>query len=406
MNITNKLVTGFFQSVIKAPLRPEDLSEAAKEVLARINLLEVFLEARIFSPERLWHEFFDNLSAELGSTVQVVAALAELQCSDEDILGLFEIIGYSAKQKTEVLSAAGWSDNRIVAAIFMANNTGEFSYKQKDRADIEVLNFLLASGLNKTRVIAALHDNDCLYPRVLHLLRQRGWSDFDLFQSIIEAGCFNKRTYNILIGLRDKKKQPLWDNAKFMRLMDESGLPDHKMVSLFIGAAVGLDRIYELGERFGWSQGRIVCAYVQAGLPPGIIATTYVEAAKRKIKDVPKASPAELAVEIKASKVIAIKLLEQMTGTDFDVVRELGEQDWPNSDIIDYLLAAEWTPERIIRAMKQSGLTEFYLRRAIKKLADEYEYRVNDYWDDEAVDFWDDLLRQEFPVDEQLAARF
>ncbi|MFA5020703.1 MAG: hypothetical protein WC517_01425, partial [Patescibacteria group bacterium] len=305
MNIPDKLVAGSFRSVVKAFLRPEDLSEAAKEVLARINLLEVFLEARIFSSERLWRDFFEKMSAELGSMSQVIITLTELQCSDEDILGLLGIIGFSSEQKAEALSAAGWSDNRIVAAIFMANNTGEFSYKQKDRADIEVLNFLLASGLNKARVIAALHDNDCLYPRVLHLLRQRGWSDFDLFQSIIAAECFNKRTYNILIGLRDKKKQLLWDDAKFMRLMDELGLLDHKRISLFIGTAIGLNRIYELSERFGWSQGRIVCAYAQAGLSPGVIATTYVEAAKRKIKDVPKASPAELAGEIKAIKIIA-----------------------------------------------------------------------------------------------------
>ncbi|MFA5020897.1 MAG: hypothetical protein WC517_02435, partial [Patescibacteria group bacterium] len=75
--------------------------------------------------------------------------------------------------------------------------------------------------------------------------------------------------------------------------------------------------------------------------------------------------------------------------------------------IIDYLLAAEWAPDRIIRAMKQSGWTEFYLRRVIQKLADDYEYRrTNDYWDDEAVQFWDGLLRQEFSEDDRLAIRF
>ena len=346
------------------------------------------------------------MSAELGSTAQVIMTLTELQCSDEDILGLLEIIRYSTEQKVEVLSTAGWSDNRIIAAVSVNSNTSEFNYRQKDQTDVKVLNFLLASELSKTRIMAALHYNNCLYPRVLHLLRKRGWSELDTFQSIVEAECFNKRTYNILIGLRDKNKHPLWDDVKFMRLMDELALSDSKRISFFIGTAIGLERIYKLFEKFGWSPGRIISAFLEAGVTPGVIVTTYILTVKDKLRVNKDLSRTQLAIEIKASKIIAVKLLEQMAGADFDVVRELDEQDWTNLDIIDYLLTAEWTPERIIHAMKQLGRTEFYLARAIQELVDGYECRTNDYWDDEVIQFWTELLRQEFSEDEQLVARF
>jgi len=383
---------------------PEIISHEARiAAQASIYRMENLVENRVYSRERVWREFLDRTSKQLGSSVRTIGLLADLGYADQQILELLKVSAYSNKQIAALLGQAGWSDARMAAAVMWLKDIGQYEYCGEGQADIDALDFLLSSGIGDSRVIAAMARINCFSRKAVCRLVSRGWSELRLFQAIVEGGCFDNRSYQMLLGPKDKRGESPWNDSKFLDLMSQWGKSDGEKVALFRGAGKVLRQIYQLCSELGWPQDRIIAAFVEAGHSPGDIACAYDGFAKTSLAARPEygstrsSDYSRIEAEKESIKITVVTMLEKMMSSDGGVVAEFCDHEWPNSMIIDYLLAARWTPERIIVAMLEIGWTEYFITKMLNEAAEEFEFKRSNYWEKEQIDLWKSILRRQFP---------
>jgi len=401
-------------------LPPVLAGQAKLKAQEAIYRLEDLVKEKKYSRQRLWREFFDREAKRLGSHSAVVRLLSELSYSDGKIFEWLKVSDFSNGQIVKILEGAQWADTRMADSVMIFEYDGVFDYTVKVPNDIDILDFLLTSGVSDVRVMIILFNTHRLYRKTINRMIHSGWTESRVLMAVIESGCFNKKTREMMLGPENKPERARWTDGKMLVQMEQLKISDSVSISLFKNAGLLLKQIYCLCRETQWTQERISAAFIEAGISAGELACALVYHAKESIEtseyymnyceNKNPGSYKKVRGAIEALKILVITILEKMKNRDGDVFSELNKLDWSNAEIIDYMLAAGWTPERIMRAMLEAGWSEYYIDRVINASAEEYErksldiwkFQDNQYWKPEIIKLWKMVLRKIVPQDDIL----
>lgn len=387
--------------------------EMARSAQVEIFRLEGLVQAKKFSPERIWRDFLEKTAKELGSMALAIKLLEVLGYASEKIMGILKLSGYSNPEIVEILSDAQWSDGRIGGAALLYKESDEYDRTLSSVDDVNLLDFLLSSGLSDDRIIRALIETDSFTVSMVAKLSARKWTEYQLFKAAVDADCFGRLVYGILTSLKDKDEKPFWIDAKLMEFMDQADMSDVDRIKVFKDVGKMLSQTYQILVEAKWTADRIIAALIELGYTPGDVVSAFLDYTKNYVGSLDKRLRLQIRLSqntedkqslydqldglrgvIQSSKARVVSMLTKLTVDDRSVYSQLSQQDWPNADVVEYLVAAEWSPERIMRAMIDAGWSEFFVTKMINESAADYEFKGNDYWTAETVANWKTLLRQ------------
>ncbi|MFA6594282.1 MAG: hypothetical protein WCT16_03415 [Candidatus Buchananbacteria bacterium] len=392
---------------LKQEMGGGDLSEIIKVAILRA---EMTLKKNELPVNIVWNSLLSGLALACGGQAELIRRLLTLKNQQEDVsagkfvYGQETIMSWYLSAKFPIqeifvwFEEAGSKDDETVAALVLSLPWNGDDYDGLD--DLDIIEYILASGWDQPRQMAAMINNNMITPGTIVFLINSFGGDSNVVELIGRCGRFNENTFRAVQSIYGpSKKEPpkrviQWSKRRIWYVWDKLGIANEQKVSLFyqaLGRTLGAEKLVEFLHTLPLEDEEIITHLLSIGLSLGKIADIYAPKvvqesnAGMEFQDIPMDNK-QLSPEF-------VTILQKWGKTDQEIVRLLVDYEFTLYMITTSLTCANWEPTRIFTALLAAGCGIVLISRMVEAAAQGFKEGNNLVWKSAMAAVWRKLLK-------------
>jgi hypothetical protein len=366
----------------------------------------------------IYSSLLNGLAVICGSHVELIRQLLSLK-NEEDgsrmerfiykqevIFSWYLSAKFPSQEIFSWFGEAGSKDDEIANSLIMSMSWNGTDFD--GLSDEDIINYILASGWDQSRQMAAMVNNNIITSSTIRFLSNFYGSIDVVIELIGKGGKLNKDTFRVIQTIlvpskNDPKKMVMqWTKRKIWYFWDELKISDEQKASLFY-QALGPDGLVAFLRSLSVEDKEIITYLQMFGLSLGKIADIYAPKVMPRscMEDKGKQSQ-EVSIDAKRVSPEFMAVVSDQGKTDQEIVQLLVDYEFTFHIIATSLISAGWETSKILTSLLEAGCNIILISRMVEAAAQDFEEGNNIVWGPEVIVIWRKLLKDKM---EELANR-